>query len=107
MKTWGYYTLIESPSEADLVLEINASSPITSVYNGAARLQPQMQLTIYEVKTHFLLWRITQSLEAGHPKVFGDVDGAQKLDRAIDVLVQRLKLLVPPRTALDQQKTGK
>lgn len=107
MKTWGYYTIVDSPSEADLVFEINASSPVTSVYNGVARLQPQMQLTIFDVKTHFLLWRITQSLEAGHPKVFGDVDGAEKLDRAIDVLVQRLKLLVPARTDLDPQKAGK
>ena len=107
MKNWGRYTPVDSPSEADLVLEIYASSPVTSVFNGTARLQPQMQLTIFDVKTHFLLWRITQSLEAGHPKLFGDVDGAEKLDRAIDVLVQRLKLLVPAQTDSGQPNTAK
>jgi hypothetical protein len=98
-KDWGYYKLLDSPSDADLVLEIYASSPVTSVSNGAARIQPQVQLSIFDAKSHFLLWRLTESLDAGHPKLFGGVGGADsKLAEATDGLLRQLKLLAVPST---------
>jgi len=91
--------LLDSPSDADLVLEIYASSPVTSVSNGAARIQPQLQLSILDAKSHFLLWRLTESLDASHPKLFGGVGGADnKLAEATDGLLRQLKLLAAPST---------
>jgi hypothetical protein len=99
IKDWGYYTLLDSPLDADLVLEIYASSPVTSVSNGAAKIQPQLQLSILDAKSHFLLWRLTESLDAAHPKLFGGVGGADnKLAEAPDGLLRQLKLLAIPST---------
>lgn len=99
VREWGYYKLVDSPSEADLVLEIYASSPVTSVANGVARIQPQLQLSILDAKSHFLLWRFTESLDAGHPKMFGGVGGADdKLAGATGGLLRQFKLLAMPST---------
>jgi len=99
IKDWGYYKLLDSPSDADLVLEIYASSPVTSVSNGAARIQPQLQLSILDAKSHFLLWRLTESVDATSPKLFGGVGGADsKLADATDGLVRKFKLLAAPST---------
>jgi hypothetical protein len=97
MKDWGYYQLVDSPSDADLVLEIYASSPVTSVSNGQARIQPQLQLSILDAKSHFLLWRLTESVDAKSPSLFGGVGGTNsKLADAIGGLVRQLKLLAAP-----------
>ena len=107
MRDWGHYQLVDSPSDADLVLEIYASSPVTSVSNGAARLQPQLSVSILDAKTHFLLWRVTESLEAGHPKMFGGVEGSDKLDGAAAGLIRRLKLLAQPYAESGDGKAAK
>jgi len=99
IKDWGYYKLLDSPSDADLVVEIYASSPVTSVSNGQARIQPQLQLSILDAKSHFLLWRLTESLDAAHPKPFGGVGGTDnKLADATDELLRQFKVLAVPST---------
>src|SRR5207244_10806386 len=54
MKEWGKYTLVFSPAEADLVLEIRFKAP----FNGDKHVPsyaPQCNLTIYDAKTRFVL----------------------------------------------------
>jgi|SRR5580704_9211770 hypothetical protein len=62
MKTWGRYQLATSPAHADLILELRFSVPLvdcgkTTSYAG------QVQLTILDGKTHFVLWTINEPVE--------------------------------------------
>ena len=95
MKNWAHYELVASPDNADLVLEIYASSPFVSTWNGIARLQPQIQLSIFDGKTHFLLWRLTQSLDATHPAVLGGAGKPSSVSfvGAVEGVVLQLKAL--------------
>jgi len=62
MKTWGRYQLAASPAHADLILELRFDVPLvdcgkTTTYAG------QVQLTILDGKTHFVLWTINEPVE--------------------------------------------
>jgi hypothetical protein len=62
MKEWGKYTLVFSPAEADLVFEIRFNAP----FNGdehVSRYVAQFMLTIYDVKTRFVLWTMLAPVE--------------------------------------------
>jgi hypothetical protein len=100
MKNWSYYELLSSPADADLVLEIYASAPVESVSNGKSRLQPQFQVSIFDCKTHFLLWRLTESVDAFEPGTFGGVKNSagSKFDTAVDGIIRQLKTLTAPST---------
>jgi hypothetical protein len=78
MSTWAHYELTASPADADLVFEVYAAAPLVSVNNGKARLQPVLQVTIIDAKSHFLLWRLTESLDSSGPGFFGGVEGSIK-----------------------------
>jgi hypothetical protein len=67
MKEWGKYTLVFSPAEADLVLEIRFKAP----FNGdklVPRNAPQCNLTIYDAKTRFVLWTMLEPVEGAFRK---------------------------------------
>ena len=70
VKSWGNYQLVGSPADADLVLEIRFTAPFSGG-NGErswdfqrilanTTWQFQTEVTIYDAKTHFLLWTLTQ-----------------------------------------------
>jgi hypothetical protein len=60
MKEWGKYNLVFSPAEADLVFEIR----FNVAFNGDERAPiPQFNLTIYDAKTHFVLWTMIAPVE--------------------------------------------
>jgi hypothetical protein len=70
VKSWGNLQLVSTPADADLVLEIRFTAPFSGG-NGErtwdfqriltnVAWQFQTEVTIYDAKTHFLLWRITQ-----------------------------------------------
>ena len=65
MKSWGRYELVGSPEDADLVFEIRLtvmqpqrSEPLGGDYNQA--YDSQFQLAIRDVKTHVILWGLTE-----------------------------------------------
>lgn len=62
MKTWGRYQLATSPMHADLILEMRFTAPISGC-GKTASYAPQMELTILDGKTHFVLWTIDESVE--------------------------------------------
>jgi hypothetical protein len=78
VKSWGNYQLVSSPADADLVLEIRFTAPLTNVGDhanwGFQRIlanttwQFQTDLTIYDAKTHVLLWRVTQPVRPANLK---------------------------------------
>jgi hypothetical protein len=57
MKSWGRYQLVDSPADADLVLELRFTAP-----------QLQISFDILDGKTHFLLWAITQPVQPANLK---------------------------------------
>ncbi len=95
MKTWGHYELIGSPAEAELDFEITFSCPSAeaNVVKGDSlgpTYDPQLRLVIWDIKTHMILWGITQHVEPA--LLQGNRD--KNLDRAIKELVTGVKRVV-------------
>ena len=75
------YALVADPSQADVVLELSLTAPYGPTYqnksNGTADSLPQFKLVVYDRKTHYVLWTITQPVELAylqktHDKNFDD-----------------------------------
>jgi hypothetical protein len=68
LKTTGKYGLVGDPSQADLVLYLRlvARSCRSISYNcvGVPDPQPIFYLTVYDRKTHYVLWTITQPVDS-------------------------------------------
>lgn len=72
LKSRGANPLINTPAAADLVLEIRSTAPFTASEKEVSwdfqriaantSWQFQISLTIYDAKTHFLLWTITEPI---------------------------------------------
>ena len=62
----GTLDLMHDPSDADLVLESQLIAPngrsSGNKQNGASHPVPIFRLTIYDRKTYFMLWTLTQSI---------------------------------------------
>jgi hypothetical protein len=79
LKATGDYQLADDPLQADLVLELQLFAPNgptnPNKINGAADPLPRFRLTVYDRKTHYILWTVTESIEAAgsqkaHDKTF-------------------------------------
>lgn len=99
LKDWGHYELLSSPTDADLVFEINLIASFDQ-YGETYRAVPQLQLRIVDPKTHILLWTIAEPLEAGNFYIVGGHQN-EKFDKAMVRLVKGLQELtnhgVPPQ----------
>jgi hypothetical protein len=67
LKANGQYQLVDDPSQADLVLELQVTAPNGpsngSKVNGASNPVPMLRLVVYDRKTHYVLWAFTQSID--------------------------------------------
>jgi hypothetical protein len=81
LKAEHQYELVSDPSQADLVLELQLTAPNgptnANKQNGASDPLPMFRLTIYDRKTHYVLWELTESIEAAllqktHDRNFDD-----------------------------------
>jgi hypothetical protein len=66
MQAWGRYELVGNPSDADLVFELQLTGPpgptnANKVY-GASDPVPMFRLVIFDRKTHYVLWALTESI---------------------------------------------
>lgn len=102
LKSMGQFELVADPIQADLVLEIKLTAPSGPAWNkevnkvnGAADPLPMFRLVIYDRKSHFILWTLTQSI--------GDAVGQKNHDRnfdaAIQVMVEKFQQLAGKLTA--------
>jgi hypothetical protein len=66
LKATGQFDLVSDPSDADLVLELQLIAPngpsSGNKQNGASDPVPMFRLVIYDRKTHYVLWTLTQSI---------------------------------------------
>lgn len=96
LKSWGHWQLVASPEDADLVLVVRATAPV-EIYTGGRPLaySPQIEVKIFDAKSHFLLWAFTQPIQRAILKSTADKNYAE----AIHGLIIQLKLLTTPATS--------
>jgi hypothetical protein len=82
----GQFELVADPADADLVLELKLTAPSGPAFskevnkeNGAADPLPMFRLAIYDRKSHYVLWTLTQSV--------GYAVGQKNHDRNFDVAI--------------------
>ncbi len=66
MQGWGRYQLVSDPSDADLVFELHLVAPpgptSPNKQYGASDPLPMFRLVIFDRKTHYVLWTLTESI---------------------------------------------
>jgi len=92
------YELAPDPSQADLVMEIHLLAPTGPQNNskqlGGADFLPFFKLTIYDRKTHYVLWTITEPIEFAFLQKTHD----KNFDIALSHLVDDVQALSQPGT---------
>lgn len=87
LKAAGQYQLVNDPSDADLVLELRLFAPNgptnPNKQNGASDPLPMVRLVVYDRKTHYTLWALTESVEQAFLQKTHD----RNLDNAIKAIV--------------------
>jgi len=96
LKGWGRYELVAAPADAELVFEISFATRVlgenvsggggTPVSNRTVR-DPQLRLTIWDLKTHVLLWTIIEHMQSA--LLQGNRD--KNYDQAMAALVNDIK----------------
>lgn len=84
LKATGQFELVPDPNEADLVLELQLTAPTSHFegkpvdkVNGSPDPLPMFRLVVYDRKSHYALWTLTQSIELAllqktHDRNFAD-----------------------------------
>ena len=81
LKATGVFDLVSDPSDADLVLELQLLAPTgpkdPDKQKGASEPVPEFRLTVYDRKSHYILWTLTRSigvalLQKTHDRNFDD-----------------------------------
>jgi hypothetical protein len=87
LKATGNYDLASDPAEADLVLELQLTAPEGpskgSKQNGAADPLPMFRVVVYDRKTHYVLWALTESVEFAYLQKTHDRNFEEALERLI------------------------
>jgi hypothetical protein len=100
LKATGDYTLVGDPAQADLVLELRLVAPYgpsdANKQKGASDPLPMFRLTVYDRKTHYILWTVSSSIELAYLQKTHD----KNFDMALtEVLDQFLKIAGKPPAA--------
>jgi hypothetical protein len=100
LKEMDEYQLVTDPVKADLVLELHLCAPSgpanANKEKGAADPLPAFRLVIYDRKSHYILWELTQPVKLALKQETHD----RNFDEALTNLVadfQALTRPVPPR----------
>ena len=93
LRDWQQYDLVANPSDSELVFELQLTAPSgpsnADKSKGASDPLPMFQLTIYDQKSHYILWRLTESIEGANLQKTHD----HNFDVALASLMTDLKLL--------------
>jgi hypothetical protein len=89
LKEWGYYDLVNSPADADVVLEISLQNQLDK-YGNNLEIVPVLRLAVLDPKSHTTLWVFTEELEAGRFYVVGGHQD-EKFDKAMKRIVADVK----------------
>ena len=93
MKSWGRFEIVNSPADADLLLEIRQYvSAVTPTGRGSSSFIPQFQLSIRDPKTNTMLWGFNVHGRFG----IGQADSDRNFNSAVGRLATDLRILVAP-----------
>jgi hypothetical protein len=101
MQSWGRYEIVGDPSQADIVIELQLIAPpgpsSGNKVNGASDPLPMFRLVVYDRKTHYVLWALTESIMVAYIQKTHD----NNFDQALATLTADLKRLTsaPASTA--------
>lgn len=100
IQSWGHYQIVGDPSEADIVLELQLIAPpgptSGNKINGASDPLPMFRLVIFDRKTHYVLWTLTESIWIAVLQKTHD----NNFDSALNAITTDLKRLTSaPNTA--------
>jgi hypothetical protein len=85
-KNWGRYELVSSPAEADVVFQIRFTAP-------------QIEMTVLDAKTHFVLWSVSASVDGAYRKETWDKNFAQGITSIMNDLKKLATSPVSPASA--------
>lgn len=90
VKALGRFDIVNDPGDADLVLELQLTAPNgpkdADKTKGASDPLPMFRLVIWDRKTHFALWTLTESIDRANLQKTHD----KNFDMAIDELTRAL-----------------
>ncbi|MDE1175939.1 MAG: hypothetical protein PW789_04965 [Edaphobacter sp.] len=91
MKGLGRFDLVSDPSQADLVLELQLTAPNgpkdADKAKGGSDPLPMLRLVIWDRRSHFVLWALTESVDKANLQKTHD----KNFDDAISSLVKDLE----------------
>jgi hypothetical protein len=98
LQSLGRYELVPDPDSADLVFELQLNAPNgpsnADKTKGASDPLPMFRLVIYDRKSHYVLWALTESIEQANLQKTHD----HNFDVALSTLVEDVKRLTAPVT---------
>jgi len=87
LKAAGQYDVVADPSDADLVLELRLIAPAgptnADKQKGASDPLPEFRLTIYDRKSHYILWTLNESIGVAALKRTHDRNFDQALNQLL------------------------
>ena len=92
IKNWGYYELVSTPAEADLIFEISLVDRPTlgnALVQSSIRL-PYLDLTVRDPKTQVVLWWFAERLQGANRPATGE----KNYNQAMTNLVNDVKKVV-------------
>jgi hypothetical protein len=93
MKSWGRFEIVNSPADADLLLEIRQYvSAVTPTGRGSSSFIPQFGLKIRDPKTNAILWGFNVHSQFGA----GQADSDRNFSSAVGRLATEVRILVAP-----------
>jgi hypothetical protein len=91
MQGWGRYEIVAAPGDAELVFELRLLAPNgpsnANKQKGASDPLPMFRLVIYDAKTRFVLWALTESIDEAYVQKTHD----RNFDESLGTLVGDLK----------------
>lgn len=94
MTRWGKYEMVMDPAEAELVFDLQLVAPSgpsnADKSKGATDPLPMFRLVIFDRKTHYALWTLTEAIERASLQKTHD----RHFDDAVNALVADLKVIV-------------
>ena len=86
VKSWGRLDLTDGPADTDLVMEVKFANPPSRAYvsggqSGYPGTDPIFTLTIFDSKTHFVLWTLAEHPESAKLKGNRDKNYDKRDDR--------------------------
>jgi hypothetical protein len=97
VKTWGKYEIVQSPSDADLILEVSWTLSDTGL---RLPVLGQIRVLMIDPKTHVTLWNLIEYVRGA--MLLGNRD--KNFDQAMNTIVGRVKAMAVPAAAAQSSK---